>query len=318
MNLRSNKGFTLVELLVVITIIGILVSLLLPAVQSARESGRQTQCSNNLRQLVTGATHHAEKYKYFPSGGWGYRWIGDPNCGYGSRQPGGWIYSILPYIEKENVWELGLGLEGSELAEALTKQSQTPLATMVCPSRRQAVILPHYPPTLDGNVPFNSTKVEYVARGDYAGNGGDAYIGAKTGPSTLEGAKSYSFPNATTGIFYSRSEVRGGMIRDGLSNTIIFGEKNVSPDNYLTAEGPGDAQSMYIGYDPDNIRWTSKFLLPDRGGMISGHSFGGPHPGVCYFAFCDGSVRNLSFQLDPVMFNRLGNRDDKQVVRIPQ
>ena len=318
MKSKRNKAFTLVELLVVITIIGILVSLLMPAVQSAREAGRQTQCSNNLRQLVTGATHHAEKWKYFPSGGWGYKWVGDPNRSFGARQPGGWVYSILPYIEQTNVWELGLGLEGEALKEALTRQSQTPLTTMNCPSRRQAMVLPHNPTTLTTNKPFNSNKAELIARGDYAANSGDIFVPYKAGPSTPEGEKNYDFPTGCTGIIYAHSELRDGKIRDGLSNTILFGEKNVCPDNYHTFEGPGDAQSMYVGYDADGYRWTSKGLLPDRGGMVSGYSFGGPHPGVCYFALCDGSVRNFSYNLDPVMFNRLGNRDDKQVVRIEE
>src|SRR5687768_6477407 len=86
------RGFTLVELLVVIAIIGILVALLLPAVQAARESARRTQCKNHLKQLSLAFLTHENTYGYFPSGGWGWVWTGDPDLGSGERQPGGWAY----------------------------------------------------------------------------------------------------------------------------------------------------------------------------------------------------------------------------------
>src|ERR1700678_1513849 len=93
-------GFTLVELLVVITIIGILVSLLLPAVQSAREQARMVECRNHVKQLGLGMLAHEAAMGYLPTGGWGFAWTGDPDCGTGLRQPGGWAYCILPYIDQ--------------------------------------------------------------------------------------------------------------------------------------------------------------------------------------------------------------------------
>ena len=102
------RGFTIIELLVVIGIIGIIMALLLPAVQAAREAARRTQCRNHLKQLGLAMQMHHDAYRRFPSGGWGVLWFGDPDRGTDRRQPGGWIYSQphLPDRRKalENVW----------------------------------------------------------------------------------------------------------------------------------------------------------------------------------------------------------------------
>src|SRR4051812_22680085 len=90
----SFGGFTLVELLVVIAIIGILVALLLPAVQAAREAARRSECENHLKQLSLGCLLHKDTQKFLPSVGWGYAWVGDPDLGFGKTQPGGWHFNI--------------------------------------------------------------------------------------------------------------------------------------------------------------------------------------------------------------------------------
>jgi prepilin-type N-terminal cleavage/methylation domain-containing protein len=141
---RATRGFTLVELLVVITIIAILIALLLPAVQSARETARIAQCQNNLKQLALGCLGHESATKRFPTGGWGFAWTGDPDRGNDWNQPGGWIYNVLPYIEQQTLHDLGKGaaLGSAAMSNAGTLRVGTPLTCINCPTRRQAIVYP--------------------------------------------------------------------------------------------------------------------------------------------------------------------------------
>ena len=134
----SNLGFTLVELLVVIAIIGTLVALLLPAVQNAREAARRMQCQHHLRQMGLAAISHQTAHGYYPSNGWGFRWMGDPDRGAGSTQPGGWTYQILPFLEEGSMHRFGSGLAEPEKRVQLALQKAHVVPLFHCPSRRPA------------------------------------------------------------------------------------------------------------------------------------------------------------------------------------
>ena len=137
---HKRRAFTLVELLVVIAIIGILVALLLPAVQAAREAARRNQCVNNLKQLALGCMNHHSTIGHFPTGGWGWFWVGDADRGFGADQPGGWVFNILPYIEENTLHDLA----GDGSFDTMSTQQHintrevvlSPVTMISCPSRR--------------------------------------------------------------------------------------------------------------------------------------------------------------------------------------
>jgi prepilin-type N-terminal cleavage/methylation domain-containing protein len=309
-----SAGFTLVELLVVIAIIGILIALLLPAVQAARESARQLQCKNNLYQIGRATQSHVDAQGHFPSSGWGYQWTGDPDMGFGPKQPGGWIYNLLPYMEMQNVHQIGRGMAPAQKKTALAEQKASPIAAMICPTRRQAIVYP----MVEGSI--NASPGIGLAKTDYAGNGGSIVV---TGNATTEPDCPQKYPACTfravpssNGVTGERSEVKPAHIRDGLSNTYLVGEKNLNPDKYYTGSDGADNNAMYQGNDWDINRWVSSTPRRDQRGTDAATSFGSAHvPGI-NVVMCDGSVHMIYFEIDAETHKYLGIRNDEKSIAV--
>ena len=317
---RKRAAFTLVELLVVIAIIGILVALLLPAVQAAREAARRMQCQNNLKQMGLAAHNHEDTHKFFPTGGWGWDWIGDSNRGFDERQPGSWHHNILPWTEQASLWDLGKGSTGQALLDANTERLQTVVPYAYCPSRRRARL--YYTPY--GPQIFNANSVDMVTKSDYAANCGDGtYTEINRGPSSLAAGDSMSesawwpgstFNNRPNGISYRRSKVKHAHITDGTSNTYLFGEKYLNIDNYETGTDQADNETMWAGFDNDTYRTSNWQPEQDRQGYSDPNLYGSPHAGGLNMVFCDGSVHTITYNIELVIHRRLGNREDGEPV----
>jgi prepilin-type N-terminal cleavage/methylation domain-containing protein/prepilin-type processing-associated H-X9-DG protein len=287
----KRHAFTLVELLVVIAIIGVLVALLLPAVQAAREAARRSQCQNHLKQIGLAWLNHESTHNFYPSGGWGSFWTGDPNRGFGKEQPGSWLYNILPFIEQQQLRQLGKGATGASFEAASKTLHQSPLAGFHCPSRRPArLYLANMPGPPRGPFAFLQAVAqnEGVVKTDYAASSGDSYHSASASfrdADSIPQPSSYAEADGNTripspfdrwdpkmddleskwyqtGVCHFRSEIAIQRIEDGTSNTYMVGEKWMSIDQYEgtggTSASPGfswgENQSAYNGWEWDAHR----------------------------------------------------------------
>lgn len=304
MKTTNNRpsGFTLVELLVTIAIIGILVGMLLPAVQMVREAARRTSCSNNLRQVGLAIQGFHDTRLMVPP----------------ARGADGfltWPVYIMPELELGNLQQQ------FDLTRAYVEQDpelvQQPMEVMFCPTRRNSFKVSV---SETGDAPRGAT-------GDYAGNAGTSEF--------FNLLQDWArFENPTDGVFSSgfavdnevvdQRLVRGGVgryrfrdIRDGLSNTIFVGEKGVNVDHMGEAGGWGD-NSIYNGDEPFSFMRIGGPLIPLEGTTRSFNgvkpSFGSAHPGVCLFTLGDGSTTAIATDLDTETLRRFCSRNDGQMV----
>jgi len=334
---RCQSGFTLVELLVVIAIIGVLVALLLPAVQAAREASRRTSCSNNLKQLALAAHNFHDYYRRFPPGQLGPVPHGNQQnfrSQASNHQALGPLSYLLPHLEQSAASGLIVtdtsvdsvkpwwGTNGSTVAAA-----QTRIKAFSCPSTPQyqnsryiAWTIGLHSAGIDANVwditdpSFGSTssdrlvlglgRTNYLGCAGYLGNvngltftsTGAARLGTTTGASSLD----------YEGIFSTRSKTRLANVSDGTSHTLLFGETMGGRVNSRTE----------VSY-----AWMGGAILPAFNGLTENNApgrrwyhFSSEHPGSVQFAVTDGSVRNISVQIDFRTYILLSSMHDGQTV----
>ena len=280
---KSNRdAFTLVELLVVITIIGILIALLLPAVQAAREAARRMQCSNHLKQISLAFHNYHFTFGVFPDGGKDKPGSDLCNgcCNADNRGDWNFFYQIMPFIEQDNLYR-----EPSD-----STIYRTPIATYYCPSRRRATRYPN----------DNGT-----ARADYAGCRGDRQTPA----------------NGAVVRRVCDAAVDFAAIRDGTSNTLLLGEKQTNP-YYFGLSGGDNEPYVNAGADQDQFRTAqqppaSDSEHPAEPPTYWSTRFGSSHPGAFNGALADGSVRTISFSIDMETFRRLCVRNDGLPLTLP-
>jgi prepilin-type N-terminal cleavage/methylation domain-containing protein/prepilin-type processing-associated H-X9-DG protein len=321
-----RRGLTLVELLAVIAIIGLLVGMLMPALQSARESSRRTTCNNNLKQMALACITHLEQMGTFPSNGWYNRnseWGTSANKGYGDMQPGGWAFNILSFMESDSVRQMS-GFSARSLAMP---------STFTCPAFPSSFVRG------DTGVGNNNYRIS-----SYSGCAGTSSFESHTcphpsglrwdeiaalpaGQRETEWRKCYGYPFpgpgvsfASNGVIAPLGRIRASHVRDGISNTYLLGERAVQVSTDISVRGgappPGliAEQENYFECFSGHVQGIYKNAnlppAPFRAGVYAGaHStFGSRHPDTCGMAFCDGSVRNISFSVTSTVHQGLGTR----------
>jgi prepilin-type N-terminal cleavage/methylation domain-containing protein len=335
---QAERAFTLVELLVVIAIIGVLVSLLLPAVQAAREAARRNQCLNNLRQLGIGCHNFQSAKSAFPSAGGAVEQffnpteLSKPAYGY---EGASWMYQILPYIEQQTLYDLRRGDGATNAGFVRTGLAEKPVSVFNCPNRSNRLAI---------------SGVNVYMVGDYAGvmaNWNDPGWAGFAWQTSVAPNKDEEIV-VWTGILAKGGQVNKTStppqvwkfpkvdfksITDGASNTILLAEKAVAEPNYSAPLNPfpfWEIYGYYTGADWPIMRLFGA-LKPsgpnpnpevpllgdsDRRTRSEEFGFGSAHPTVFCTVWGDGSTRPISMNADLNLLDQLGKRADQSSVSV--
>ncbi len=307
---EGRRAFTLVELLVVIAIIGILVALLLPAVQAAREAARRMQCGNNIKQLGLAAHNFNTAHNRLPPG---YLGPVPAQENIGNEQSVGVLAFLLPYLEQQVVYDqITTDLRLDKHAPPWTgdagtwNTAQYKLSLFRCPSDNP------YQST-EGTIiclntyfdpPNKATLAGYVVDNASGGNalGRTNYVGVAGGFGIID----VPIADAYRGCFHSRSDYNIADIRDGSSNTLMFGETSGGYD-------PQTNQRMY------SQSWMGSGCMPVFPGLsdLGWDKFNSHHGDIVQFCYADGSVRTLNTSVDVPTLKSISGIREGEIVQDP-
>lgn len=292
-------AFTLVELLVVIAIVGVLVALLVPAVQASRESARKAQCINNLKQIGLGLHHHLDAKKHLPAG-YVSRVLNN-----GDDAGPGWAWGahLMPYVEQSTLFAL-IDEKLAVNAYAATALRTKVVPAFLCPSDGGVQ------PVIDVPAYITKTTICKIASASYVGSAGTVRPTCKLCRDQFDGAFGRNHP------------VEPRELEDGLSQTLAIGERatdwanaalwGVVPNSILL----DNQRPVMFAAGPAYVLGTTfkdgfnicNDPTVDKNSTSYAESFGSVHPGGCNFAFCDGGVRFVFEDVDPAVMNALATR----------
>lgn len=338
LQLSVRRGFTLVELLVVIAIIGILVALLLPAIQAAREAARRSQCSNNIKQLTLGLLLHEQAKKEFPAGAYWYD--SNPDCGKSPTNPckdqrGTFITHILPFIEEQSLYD---AIDFSKQVDFQLLPNGEPIGSIAIPTIRCPSSTHPSQNATTSDFPSDPKFLTFKMSNYAASRGNTKQI---TNPScSCPTWNTYNSDPKLVGLVmiypdfdpslwrkfggpFSRGSygVKSKAVTDGLSNTIFLGEvrpecsHNIARGWNCSNSGQGVA-SMVIPINFDSCSEENSDNCRRWCNFSTELGFKSPHPGGAHFSMGDGSVQFISETVDIVNYNRLGGKADGETASL--